>query len=1028
MKKIYLSLSILLSSIVFSQNMQTAGAIQIKTPQSYAFEKYGNVPINLYTGTLDLKVPIFSLPTSNGTNIDIFVSYDSSGFLPHKKSDYAGTGWSLLAGGRITRTLNRAPDEYQGNPTANGGLFDLGPDLHGFLTGVRLNSFTNNQTVYDLYSGVGGTTALNWRLGSVQNGYEGTPDVFHFNAMGLSGKFMIGNDGNVLVESNDPNMKVDLSGLVSYGGKQFCKPPTQTIVITDGQGNKYYFGGDFSKYEIGYLLKSPGLDKDNRFEGLPYISSFSLAKVEFINGQTITLGYVQDTLNNIFCNLTTSSINLKVNAKVLNFDGYFQDGTSSWEWQLCPGGLAGCTNLSANVPSDTENFVLTKRSLLESIKYEDKEIRINYKDAGYPIKHYEGVSNTLDFNEFLVDNIQVFANNNMIQNTVFAYDDLGGMNKRPFLKTITESQSNKVYNFEYYNTSNLPKYITKGLDHWGYWNGNDTNVSLAPFDTYNAATGDYTLNNTFRDTNVQKYNIGLLSKITYPTKGYSIFEYEPNYYGRRVERNSASAFLPTLTNNAGVVGGARIHRQYDYSENGGIINNKTYQYATTLNGNTSSGILMNWPRYMYYIEFSGPGYFEKRMLRSSSNVQQNSMDSYNVGYQKVYEINAGKGYTEYNFTNYEDYPDILNPDTGNIRNYFNNPPNQGTYQSSPENLYKNFRNLYGIDRSILRGKLKSEIIYPEGSSNPLKKTEYEYNDNIDYNPNTFKDNNNYVTINHLSGYWVQGYKRYLNTSALKKKIITDFLNNNPIKNTTDYSYNSSNHLNLVKENTILSDNSELSKSYSYAQDINIGNTLMTSKNMVGIPTITEAKKDSKILSKTEIIYPTTLPTSQTGNLVLPLSTKSYDLQNPTSATTEVTYDLYDSKGNLQQYTTKDGVPVAIIWGYNQTQPIAKIEGATYTQVQSLASAIITASNTDALAGRNNDETTFLDALKTFRNSLSNYQITTYTFDPLIGVRSITPPSGIREVYLYDTANRLMEIRENDQAGKLLKEFKYNYKN
>ena len=59
--------------------------------------------------------------------------------------------------------------------------------------------------------------------------------------------------------------------------------------------------------------------------------------------------------------------------------------------------------------------------------------------------------------------------------------------------------------------------------------------------------------------------------------------------------------------------------------------------------------------------------------------------------------------------------------------------------------------------------------------------------------------------------------------------------------------------------------------------------------------------------------------------------------------------------------------------------------------------------------------------------LSNYSITTYTYDPLVGVTSITPPSGIREVYLYDTANRLKEIREDNATGKILKEFKYNYK-
>jgi len=71
--------------------------------------------------------------------------------------------------------------------------------------------------------------------------------------------------------------------------------------------------------------------------------------------------------------------------------------------------------------------------------------------------------------------------------------------------------------------------------------------------------------------------------------------------------------------------------------------------------------------------------------------------------------------------------------------------------------------------------------------------------------------------------------------------------------------------------------------------------------------------------------------------------------------------------------------------------------------------------------------TALDNLRKSAN-FSGYQITTYTYDPLVGVRSITPPSGIREVYLYDAANRLKEIREQSDTGKLLKEYRYNYKN
>ncbi|MCJ7932450.1 MAG: hypothetical protein MUW56_02135 [Chryseobacterium sp.] len=196
--------------------------------------------------------------------------------------------------------------------------------------------------------------------------------------------------------------------------------------------------------------------------------------------------------------------------------------------------------------------------------------------------------------------------------------------------------------------------------------------------------------------------------------------------------------------------------------------------------------------------------------------------------------------------------------------------------------------------------------------------------------------------------------------------------------------------------------------------------------MVGIPLeATEIKRQNitdvsgKILSRVETKYDNLL-------MLLPTSVVSYGLQNNTPLT-EVTYDKYDSKGNLQQYTTKEGISTVIIWGYNNTQPIAKIENAKLTDIQqSLITALVSASDTDAAAVPNNDETALLNAFKNFKNSLSGYQITTYSYDPLIGVRSITPPSGITEYYLYDSANRLEKVV--DVNGKVLKEMKYHYKN
>ncbi len=243
---------------------------------------------------------------------------------------------------------------------------------------------------------------------------------------------------------------------------------------------------------------------------------------------------------------------------------------------------------------------------------------------------------------------------------------------------------------------------------------------------------------------------------------------------------------------------------------------------------------------------------------------------------------------------------------------------------------------------------------------------------------------------------------------------------------TLYNYN---FRNLVSKTT--NEFSNLTKTettYSYADEKL--NQKLIDANMIGIPLITEAKENGKTISKTETVYPdqNNYPTTQAGNLLVPLSVKSQDIITG-SLLTEATYDQYDSKGNIQQYTTKSGVSVAIVWGYNNTQPIAKIEGAKYADISGYVSTIISKSDVDNAQGTDISEQDLVDTLDLFRTTtqLANYQITTYTYDPLVGVRSITPPTGIRQIYIYDTANRLKEVREHNQTGSLLKEYEYHYK-
>jgi hypothetical protein len=274
------------------------------------------------------------------------------------------------------------------------------------------------------------------------------------------------------------------------------------------------------------------------------------------------------------------------------------------------------------------------------------------------------------------------------------------------------------------------------------------------------------------------------------------------------------------------------------------------------------------------------------------------------------------------------------------------------------------------------------------------------------------------------------YKNISYFQYLKSRKTTDYLSGNTIKTETQYFYNNPNHRQLTDEKTIFQDMSSTEKTYQYAHEK--ANQLMIDKNMVGIPLETKAKQTidniTKVTSREETIYPTVLPNSVTGNLVLPLSEYSYDTLNPTISSKEITYDKYDEKGNILQYRQKDGTPVSIVWGYNKTKPIAKIVGTLYSQVEGLITNIVAKSNEDAV-----DPTKEGELLLAFENFKPAGMVTTYTYDPLVGVTTITPPSGVRELYVYDSANRLkqVQIRERDNAGnysyKVIKEFKYNYK-
>jgi hypothetical protein len=198
--------------------------------------------------------------------------------------------------------------------------------------------------------------------------------------------------------------------------------------------------------------------------------------------------------------------------------------------------------------------------------------------------------------------------------------------------------------------------------------------------------------------------------------------------------------------------------------------------------------------------------------------------------------------------------------------------------------------------------------------------------------------------------------------------------------------------------------------------------------MIGIPLQTTTYKNNNPFSKTNNQY----ALNAAGRL-LPKQIQSVILGTIDTATenieNEITYDQYDAKGNLLQYTTKSGT-TSLIWGYDETLPIAKIEGISYGSLMALPaiSAAVSDLQTKSIADVDEmTEQTFINALDNFRKnqSIASYLVTTYTYNPLIGITSITSPGGLRNLYKYEVdSNRLEKIATKD--NEIIKEFKNHF--
>ena len=279
------------------------------------------------------------------------------------------------------------------------------------------------------------------------------------------------------------------------------------------------------------------------------------------------------------------------------------------------------------------------------------------------------------------------------------------------------------------------------------------------------------------------------------------------------------------------------------------------------------------------------------------------------------------------------------------------------------------------------------------------------------------------------------------TQDLSSTTTIDYLDGEELTSSTVNFYNYDKHYQLSKTKGITSDDKNLFTKYSYFQELSLGNSIVDSivSQHRFIPYKTEQfwdKNKDSILDVGEKL-------STQSTIYNTFNTNYFPEKVQTSKGTgaledRIVFHDYDDKGNPIEVSKKNGTHIVYIWGYDQTQPIAKIEKATLTEVENAIGTLHSDYNTllkiQNLSNADNDRTLnglgnegkLRTALEALRLALSSAQVTYFTYDPLIGVTSVTDLRGKTMYYLYDSFNRLQYVK--DYEGAILSENQYNYKN
>lgn len=922
---------------------------------------------DFFTGKINISIPIYEFKIADH-NFPINLSYQTGGFHVNQIASWVGLGWNLNCGGMISREVRGIPDE----------IFDIG---YLSTSGTLLQEDLMDGEIDDIYD----TPDEYNTLMDIASGHrDGAPDIYTFNVGGETGKFIFSPGGEIRWIGEHFNKYKITWTREALPGNPASYLSIKEFIITDESGIKYYFGNEYidklvnnfyyiyEEREDSYKALAENAYLTNKYTGGIngtawddpdnfYYTSWYLKKIKFPdNPNDIDFYYTSET------NFTYSS------TSETKYAGKRRTPTSLDNIDLDHPFCIRRNNNYQELISQRINKITCNGITMEFLP--EEALREDINDP--PSPHGEAKA---------LKEIKVYDNNGnqkiwSFQHTYFESAPLSpeALNYPSFMKRLRLDGvicGDEDWSFEYYSESSLPSRNTSEIDFWGYYKHQDSQHNRISTPTIYAYPGDYA-NSTYksiysiyprinpvgvehilpgidRTPNLNDTKAFTLKKITYPTKGYKLLEYEQNrFMWDGVERIGPGLRIAEITSHFG-------EDQLD------IV--KTYAYVDE-NGNCS-GKITNLPDFAYLNidavnignQYQNLAYFDteaKKMDAKTTRLNFSfcSLGSVNggyVGYTKVIESIANGGSTEYTFE-FDDPSAYTNYGfPARIENGWDDAASMPGYFHTNFNYVDNYPYFSPPDFNWGIGQLKSKIS-KNSNQLPVEVQTFEYDlihNEVELIPSVQAglydqghalwevwDNGEVIFSHDL--YWSDiiwgisyqssDYKR-LNNSTTKT---FDVDGNNPIVTTTNYYYDNPNY----KFSTRIEKNNskgELIKQRNYyPSDYSTSNVPLfnlTFNHILNKPVDIREYVGDKLTKGSQFKYNTRGQVTDYYNFESSENDVVFSPTDPYTFAHKKTTTYYAGSLVPKELLNDDDIKLSYIWGYNMTYPIAEVKNAGCTE-------------------------------------------------------------------------------------------------